>query len=85
MVVVDGAEQRTFMVFFKRHRSFDANRSIVGLVHPSPLASVVVRSDVVVMRMGENGKYINMRTGDGPIADLLMVRYAVWSKAMHIS
>ena len=41
------------------------------------LAAVAVRSDVIVMRIGAKGQYINMRNGDGPIADLLMARYGI--------
>ncbi len=41
------------------------------------LAAVAVRSDVIVMRVGAKGQCINMRNGDGPIADLLMARYVI--------
>ncbi len=75
-VDVEGAEKKTFMFFFKRDRRFKGNGSIMALVNPVTAASVAVYSDVVVMRVGERGQYINMRGSDGHIADLLMDRYA---------
>ena len=78
VVVLDGAEEKIFAVFFKRHRSFGTNSCIVGLVHPSTLTSATVHSDVVVMRVGTGGQFINMRGKDGHIADLMMGRYVAW-------
>lgn len=76
VVVIDGEEEKIFTVFFKRHRSFGINNSITALFHPSTVTSVGVRSDVVVMRMGAKGQFINMRNGDGRVADSMMARYA---------
>lgn len=75
VVVVDGAEEKVFMVFYKRHRSFGTNSSITALFHPSTVTSVGIRSDVVVMRMGAKGQFINMRNKDGRVADSMMARY----------
>lgn len=74
----DGGEEKTFMVFFKRHHKFTQNGSLNALVHPSGTAvitsKVAIFSDVVVMRVGSKGQYINMRGDDAHIADLLMVK-----------
>lgn len=74
----DGGEEKNFMFFFKRHHKFIRNASLNALVHHSGNAgvasNVVVFSDVVVMRVGRNGRYINMRKGDARIADVLMVK-----------
>lgn len=74
----DGGEEKNFMFFFKRHHKFTRNGSLNALVHPSGNAgvasNVVVFSDVVVMRVGRKGQFINMRGGDARFADLLMVK-----------
>ncbi|KJA18370.1 hypothetical protein HYPSUDRAFT_57200 [Hypholoma sublateritium FD-334 SS-4] len=74
----DGEEEKIFMFFFKRHNKFKQNRSLNALVHPSgtvgTTSNLTIFSDVVVMRMGRNGQYINMRGGDARTADLLMVQ-----------
>ncbi len=75
---VGTTEKKEVMFFFKRHHKFTQNRSLNALVHPSGTAGtalkVVVFSDVVAMRLGDRGQYINMRTGDARVADLLMAK-----------
>jgi hypothetical protein len=60
------------MVFFKRHCTFGPNRCLQALLQGQPS---LIRSDVVVMRIGVASSFVNMRgRRDALLADWLMKR-----------
>lgn len=60
------------MMFYKRHPMFAMNSSLNTLVTPPQTPTVF--SDLVVMRMGKRGQYINMRTGDASLVDRVVAK-----------
>ncbi|KAF8906072.1 hypothetical protein CPB84DRAFT_550607 [Gymnopilus junonius] len=66
------------MVFFKRHRHLPPNQCLQKLTRYPTL-----RSDVVVMSVGVNAAYVNMKGREGALADWMMKRFAKNSRLRH--
>lgn len=61
VTVQEGCYTHHFMVFFKRHRLFTPNQCLIGL---NGGQSSVLRSDIVIMRIGIKASYVNMSGRD---------------------
>lgn len=60
-----------YIVFFKLHSRLPVNRSVSFVAR-----SHSIRGDVAVMRIGFDGRVVNMRHGDAVVADQIVTRCA---------
>jgi len=64
------------MIFFKNHCRLPFNASLASLSQGQ--ARSVLRGDILVMRVGTNYNYVNMRERDTILTDWFMKRYALF-------
>lgn len=58
-----------YIVFFKVHRRLPVNRAVSLVARTRS-----IRGDVVVMRIGVDGRVVGMRHGDAVVADQIVTR-----------
>jgi len=71
VTVAEGRHAYVFMLFFKRHRHFQPSQCIQALVGAQ---QAVLKSDIVIMRVGTKASYVNMRGRDSVLADWVIKR-----------
>ena len=65
VILAEGPHTYKFMVFFKRHVLLPQN----DCLHKLANGPTILRSDVVVMSVGVNAAYVNMKGREGVLAD----------------
>lgn len=74
VTVKEGNHYYQYMVFFKRHVVFQANLCLQGMPAPTVQSPILLKGDVIVMRVGIVSAYINMRGRDRTRADFLITQ-----------
>ncbi|OJT05509.1 hypothetical protein TRAPUB_3671 [Trametes pubescens] len=67
-----------YIVFFKLHSRLPVNRSVSFVAR-----SHSIRGDVAVMRIGFDGRVVNMRHGDAVVADQIVTKLAETMASMR--
>ena len=75
ITIHEGPHLYRYMIFFKNHCRLPFNASLASLSQGQVRS--VLRGDILVMRVGTNYNYVNMRERDTILTDWFMKRYAL--------